>query len=83
MQRKLERAKKRVRVAGKGKVLVSFTITANGSVVNLRVRKSSGKPAIDAGALDVVRKASPFPAIPDETGLKSYPVSVPMTFKGN
>jgi len=83
VQRKLERAKKRVRVAGKGKVLVSFTITANGSVVNLRVRKSSGKPAIDNGALDVVRKASPFPAIPDETGMKSYPVSVPMTFKGN
>lgn len=83
VQRKLERAKKRVRVAGKGKVLVSFTITANGSVVNLRVRTSSGKPAIDAGALDVVRKASPFPAIPPETGLKSYPVSVPMTFKGN
>ena len=83
VQRKLERAKKRVRVAGKGKVLVSFTITANGSVVNLRVRKSSGKPAIDDGALDVVRKASPFPAIPDDTGMKSYPVSVPMTFKGN
>ena len=43
----------------------------------------AGWPAIDAGALDVVRKASPFPAIPDEAGLKSYPVSVPMTFKGN
>jgi len=83
VQRKLERAKKRVRVAAKGTVIVSFTISANGSVVNLRVRKSSGKPAIDKGALDIVRRASPFPAIPDETGLKSYPVSVPMTFKGN
>lgn len=83
VQRKLERAKKRVRVAAKGTVIVSFTISANGSVVNLRVRKSSGKPAIDQGALDIVRRASPFPAIPDETGLKSYPVSVPMTFKGN
>lgn len=82
VQRKLERAKKRVRVAGRGKVLVSFTITANGSVVNLRVRTSSGKPAVDSGALDVVRRASPFPAIPPESGLKSYPVSVPMTFKG-
>ena len=83
VQRKLERAKKRVRVAARGTVIVSFTITANGSVTNLRVRKSSGKPAIDEGALDIVRRASPFPDIPDETGLKSYPVSVPMTFKGN
>lgn len=83
VQRKLERAKKRVRVAAKGTVIVSFTISANGSVVNLRVRKSSGKPAIDKGALDIVRRASPFPAIPPEAGLRSYPVSVPMTFKGN
>ncbi|MBX9454934.1 MAG: TonB family protein [Rhizobium sp.] len=83
VQRKLERAKKRVRVAARGTVVVSFTIAANGSVVNLRVRKSSGKPAIDKGALDIVRRASPFPAIPPDTGLKSYPVSVPMTFKGN
>lgn len=83
VQRKLERAKKRVHVAAKGTVIVSFTISANGSVVNLRVRKSSGKPAIDKGALDIVRRASPFPAIPAETGLNSYPVSVPMTFKGN
>jgi protein TonB len=83
VQRKLERAKKRVRVAAKGTVIVSFTISANGSVTNLRVRKSSGKPAVDKGALDIVRRASPFPAIPDEAGIKSYPVSVPMTFKGN
>lgn len=83
VQRKLERAKKRVRVAAKGTVIVSFTISANGSVASLRVRKSSGKPAVDKGALDIVRRASPFPAIPDDTGLKSYPVSVPMTFKGN
>jgi protein TonB len=82
VQKKLERAKKRVRVAGKGNVVVSFTISADGSVVNLRVRKSSGKPAIDKGALDIVRRASPFPALPAESGLKSYPVSVPMTFKG-
>lgn len=83
VQRKLERAKKRVRVAAKGTVVVSFTILASGSVVNLRVRKSSGKPAIDKGALDIVRRASPFPAIPPDSGLMSYPVSVPMTFKGN
>lgn len=78
VQRKLERAKQRVRVAGKGKVVVSFTISANGSVVNLRVRTSSGKPAVDKGALDVVRKASPFPPPPSDSN-KAY--LIPMTFK--
>lgn len=81
VQRKLERAKRRVRVAGKGNVIVSFTITANGGVTGLRVRKSSGKPAVDKGALDVVRKASPFPAIPAEAKRSSWQMSVPMTFK--
>lgn len=83
MQRKLERAKKRVHVAGKGSVVVSFTISANGGVVNLKIRKSSGKPAVDKGALDVIRKASPFPAIPPEEKRTSWPMVVPMTFKGN
>lgn len=83
VQRKLERAKNRVRVAARGTVIVSFTISTSGNVVNLRVSKSSGKPAIDKGALDIVRRASPFPTIPDGSGLKSYPVSVPMTFKGS
>ena len=83
VQRKLERAKKRVHVAGKGSVVVSFTISANGGVVNLKIRKSSGKPAVDKGALDVIRKASPFPAIPPEEKRTSWPMVVPMTFKGN
>lgn len=81
VQKRLERAKKRVSVAGKGSVTVSFTITAGGSVTGLRVRKSSGKPAVDKGALDVVRKASPFPAIPAEAKRKSWSMSVPMTFR--
>ena len=81
VQRKLERAKKRVRVSGKGKVTVRFTIAANGSVSGARVVSSSGKAAIDKGALDVIRKASPFPDIPPEAKRKSWSMTVPMTFK--
>lgn len=79
--RKLERAKQRVRVAGKGKVIVAFTINANGGVSNLRIVESSGKPAVDKGALDVVRKASPFPPIPAELNASSLTRTVPMTFR--
>lgn len=82
VREKIKRARKRIQVSGRGNVEIAFTITANGSVVNLQVRKSSGKPALDKGALDVVRKASPFPAIPPETGLKSKPMVLMIGFKG-
>jgi len=66
----------------KGNVTVTFTILANGTVSGLRIGKSSGKEALDAAALKIVRSASPFPPIPDETGRKSWLMSVPMTFTG-
>jgi protein TonB len=81
IQRKLERAKKRVRLAGKGKVVVGFTLHANGSVSNVRLKSSSGKPAVDKGAMDVVRKAAPFPPFPTSDSRPSRMMSVPMTFK--
>ena len=82
VREKIKRARKRIQVSGRGEVDVAFTITANGSVVGLKVRKSSGKPALDKAALDVIRKASPFPAIPPETGLKSKPMVLQIGFKG-
>jgi periplasmic protein TonB len=81
VQRKLERAKRRVRVSGKGSATVSFTVAANGSVTGLRIGTSSGKPAVDKAALDVVRKASPFPKFPPEEKRKSRTMTVPMTFR--
>lgn len=68
LERKIDRARKRVRVPGKGEVVVVFTVNANGSISNLRIKKSSGKPAVDKAALEIIRKASPFPAIPAELG---------------
>ena len=79
VERKLARSKKRVTAGAKGDATVAFTIDVNGNVLNLHIRKSSGKPAVDKAALDVVRKASPFPAIPPDTGKKSYPVSMRVT----
>jgi protein TonB len=66
----------------KGNVIVTFTILANGTVSGLRIQKSSGKEAVDAAALKVVRAAAPFPPIPAETGKESWPMTLPMTFKG-
>lgn len=81
VQKRLNRAKGRMRAPGKGKVTVNFTITPNGSITGLRISASSGKEAVDAAALKVVRSAAPFPALPAEAGWKSRAMRVPMTFK--
>jgi protein TonB len=81
IEKKLARAKSRVRNPGSGKVTVAFTITANGDVSGLRITRSSGNEKIDAAALKIVDKAAPFPAIPAEAGGKSLPMSMPVWFK--
>lgn len=81
VQRKLERAKKRVRDPGRGKATVRFTISANGSISGLSLANSSGKPALDKAALEVIRKASPFPDIPPDTGRKTWKMKIVVDFK--
>ncbi len=47
-----------------GKVSVSFVISPEGKVSNIRISQSSGRDVLDKSALDAVRKASPFPKPP-------------------
>ena len=44
-----------------GKVVVSFRLLSDGSVQDVRVVQGSGHAALDRGAIDAVRNASPFP----------------------
>ncbi|MGE0501848.1 MAG: TonB family protein [Rhizobiaceae bacterium] len=62
----------------KGEVQVAFTVSANGSVGGIRVVRSSGSPVLDKAAIDTVRRAAPFPAIPD--GRANWPFTVPLAF---
>jgi protein TonB len=64
---------------GKGQVVVSFTVSASGGVSGVRVARSSGKADLDRAAMDAVRRAAPFPPIPD--GRKSWAFSVPIAFR--
>lgn len=47
-----------------GKVTVSFVITEDGSVRDVKIIESSGFDVLDRNALDTVRKVSPFPRPP-------------------
>jgi protein TonB len=49
--------------AGSG--MVTFSITASGSVTSARIAKGTGAAVLDQEILAMVRRASPFPAPPD------------------
>jgi protein TonB len=54
------------RMGWEGKVVVAFQLLSDGSVRDVRVVEGSGHAALDRGAIDAVRSASPFPRSPVE-----------------
>ncbi|MGE5283369.1 MAG: energy transducer TonB [Actinomycetota bacterium] len=54
------------RMGWEGKVVVAFQLLSDGSVRDVRVVQGSGHAALDRGAIDAVRNASPFPRSPIE-----------------
>jgi len=47
-----------------GKVVVSFVICEDGTVVNIKIIKSSGFALLDKNAVESIKKAVPFPSPP-------------------
>lgn len=63
-----------------GTVQVAFTIDPTGRITSSRITRSSGSPALDQAALDMLRRASPVPAPPKEIAKPSMPISLPVAF---
>ena len=63
-----------------GLVQVAFTVDQGGRVTSSRVTRSSGIPALDQAALDMVRRASPVPAPPPEIASSALRLAVPVDF---
>ncbi|AHK45185.1 MULTISPECIES: cell envelope integrity protein TolA [Ensifer] len=61
-----------------GTTTVSFTVLADGGVSRVSVAGSSGSPVLDTAALDAVRRAAPFPAIPEGAGKSAIPFTLPI-----
>jgi periplasmic protein TonB len=64
-----------------GEVLLDLKIDGSGNVLSAKVRESSGHDALDNQALEMVRKASPFPAPPEALRSRSFNITVPVSFK--
>jgi protein TonB len=69
---------KRARVTGE--VHVRFVVTANGAAGAISIVRGSGSPILDQAAVEAVKRAAPFPAIPREAGRNSWPFTVPLAF---
>ncbi|KJZ19316.1 energy transducer TonB family protein [Loktanella sp. S4079] len=63
VMRRLSRAR-RPRTRDQGAALVAFQISANGGLASARIARSSGSSEIDQMAIQLVNRASPFPAPP-------------------
>jgi protein TonB len=57
------------RMGWQGKVLLSFIITADGSVREFKIIQGSGFPILDKSAIETVKDTAPFPRPPGEAQL--------------
>jgi protein TonB len=66
---------KRKRFNSRKVSVVVFSIGDNGQLKSLSIQRSSGVPALDAIALDLVRRSAPFPK-PPEGAPRRFPIEV-------
>ncbi len=59
-----------------GNVIISFVVCLDGSVKDVKIKKSSGFSILDNNAKKAVMKASPFPPAPVEVK-----IVIPITYK--
>ena len=64
-----------------GECLLDLKIDSSGNVLSTNIKQSSGYESLDNQALEMVRKASPFPAPPEALRGRSFNITVPVSFK--
>lgn len=77
------RSNSRATKGASGDVVVRFTVSADGALSALRIAASSGNPVLDQAALDTVTRAAPFPAMPQNAGVASKTLDIPLRFTRN
>ncbi|SDW82288.1 energy transducer TonB [Thiocapsa roseopersicina] len=64
-----------------GIVRVRFVIDRSGKVISHRIETSSGHTALDHAASELLRRASPMPAIPASMGRSRLEIVVPIAYR--
>lgn len=66
-----------------GTVLTRVTISRQGQLLNVVMEKSSGLPSLDAGVLETIRRASPYPPLPADIPGDRHTFQLPVSFRYN
>ncbi|WP_378950510.1 TonB family protein [Mesorhizobium sp. ANAO-SY3R2] len=82
LRRALRGISRGVRAKAQNDVHVGFVVDAAGGVGGVRVVRSSGSPELDRAAVEMVRRAAPFPPIPPEAGRSSWQFTLPLGVAG-
>ena len=64
-----------------GEVLLNIEINPQGNLVKADILEESRYKILNNEAIDMVKRASPFPQPPEELRLKNFTVLVPISFK--
>ncbi len=64
-----------------GEVDLEFTMDRQGRIVSSHVVKTSGSPALDAEAINVVARASPLPMPPSDMAGETFTLLLPFKFR--
>ncbi len=64
-----------------GEVLLNIEIDPQGNLVKANILEESRYKILNNEAIDMVKRASPFPQPPEELRLKNFTVLVPISFK--
>jgi protein TonB len=63
-----------------GVAMVSFTVRRDGGLAAVRLTRGSGYAVLDDAALAMVRRAAPFPPMPETISSSTLSVAVPVNF---
>ena len=66
-----------------GTVLTRVTIARDGRLLNVVLERSSGLSSLDAGVMDTIRRASPYPPLPADIPGSSHTFQLPVSFRFN
>lgn len=64
-----------------GEVLVDLQLDGSGNVLTSKIHTPSGFDVLDKQAMDMVKRASPFPAPPEALRGHSFNILVPVSFR--
>lgn len=64
-----------------GELNIQITVNQDGQIIDLTIIKASGSRVLDRGVLKMLRRAGPFPKIPEELDLQKLEIEIPLAFK--